>query len=603
MTKTPSETRMRVGRSALNHLLVACGAEVAALNEAAGIVQGVGRTSRLRQQADRRAIFMRDVRGGVVTLGGLPARASSSNKLSSSWRHLKRVLSEPHSGDAYAACARATAKTVHAYAAALDLNLPSDVRFGLERQYRETQSDYEELRRLRFGATPRHVFKSPDMDTSRLTPIGNDHALESSGDDAGLHSGQRDLHEPEQSHVLEAGVPGRGSQSNETPRSVPPDLGMLHDFIIANRDEIIERARRRARLRTAATADVRLEHGIPLFLSQLVTVLAKAEKDRRLLGQRDISAHQRITHSSELHGHDMLRSGFNVAQVVHGYGDVCQVVTELAGEMNAAIAADDFGVFNRCLDDAIAGAVTAFGRERERDLADEGTERLGVFAHELRNLLGTAVLSFDVLKKGMVGVGGSTGAIHSRTLSRLHALVERSLAEVRLDAGVPKLERMSLLDFIAEVEVAATLQVDAHPRELHLTIVPPPQDATIVADRQLLSSAVSNLLQNAFKFTRVGGNIALTIQLTDSRVLIEVGDECGGLPPGKAEELFRPFVQAANDRSGLGLPIARRAVLANGGDLRVRDIPGKGCVFTIDLPRDRTLPASVPASAVSWREE
>lgn len=370
---------------------------------------------------------------------------------------------------------------------------------------------------------------------------------------------------------------------------------MLHDFIIANRDEIIERARDRARLRTTGRlAGATLDHGIPLFLSQLVTVLREADENRALASESDLSTRQRISHSSELHGHDMLRNGFSVAQVVHGYGDVCQVVTELAGESDAAIPTEDFQVFNRCLDDAIAGAVTAYGRQREQDLADEGTERLGVFAHELRNLLGTAMLSFDVLKKGMVGVGGSTGAIHSRSLSRLHGLVERSLAEVRLEAGVPKLERISLADFVAEVEVTAMLQVDANPHQLHLTIALPSQDATITADRQLLASAVSNLLQNAIKFTHARGNVALTTELTHSRVLIEVRDGCGGLPAGKAEELFRPFVQAATDRSGLGLglSIALRAVRANAGELRVRDIPGEGCVFTIDLPRDASTPAS-----------
>ena len=72
----------------------------------------------------------------------------------------------------------------------------------------------------------------------------------------------------------------------------------------------------------------------------------------------------------------------------------------------------------------------------------------------------------------------------------------------------------------------------------------------------------------------------------EGRVLIEVEDECGGLPPGKAEELFRPFEQRSSDRSGLGLGLAisMQSVEANGGELSVRDLPGKGCVFTISLP-------------------
>ena len=71
------------------------------------------------------------------------------------------------------------------------------------------------------------------------------------------------------------------------------------------------------------------------------------------------------------------------------------------------------------------------------------------------------------------------------------------------------------------------------------------------------------------------------------RILIEVEDECGGLPDRRAEELFRPFEQRSSDRTGLGLglSISRRAVQANDGTLGARSLPGKGCVFTIDLPR------------------
>ena len=64
-------------------------------------------------------------------------------------------------------------------------------------------------------------------------------------------------------------------------------------------------------------------------------------------------------------------------------------------------------------------------------------------------------------------------------------------------------------------------------------------------------------------------------------------DHCGGLPPGAAETLIQPFSQNGEDRSGLGLglDICRRGVEANNGVLRVRDVPGSGCIFTIDLPR------------------
>lgn len=361
---------------------------------------------------------------------------------------------------------------------------------------------------------------------------------------------------------------------------------MLHDFIVENREKIIERARQRVSARTAAkSTDTKLEHGIPIFLTQLVSALAQVSSTNtlRLVGRAD--ATRQITDSATIHGRDLLKNGLTVAQVVNGYGDVCQVVTELAGETNAAISVQDFHVFNRCLDDAIAGAVSAYGVQREHDLAYEGTERLGALVHELRNLLQTATLAFAIIKEGKVGVDGSTGAVLTRSLTGLSALVDRSVAEVRLEAGPPKLEQVSLREFISEIAFAARMQAEGY--GLMLRVDPGDSTVAIAADTQLLASAITNLLQNAFKFTHVGGHVSLTTRVTADRILIDVADECGGLPPGKAEEFFRPFSRRSTDRSGLGLglSIAMSAARANSGDIHVRDIPGSGCVFTIDLPR------------------
>ena len=107
------------------------------------------------------------------------------------------------------------------------------------------------------------------------------------------------------------------------------------------------------------------------------------------------------------------------------------------------------------------------------------------------------------------------------------------------------------------------------------------------ADPQTLASAVSNLLQNAFKFTHRHTEVRLNAYAAADRIRIDVEDHCGGLPPGAAEEMFLPFKQSGEDRSGLGLGLAicRRSVEANNGVLKVRDVAGSGCVFTIELPR------------------
>jgi len=126
-------------------------------------------------------------------------------------------------------------------------------------------------------------------------------------------------------------------------------------------------------------------------------------------------------------------------------------------------------------------------------------------------------------------------------------------------------------------------------------VMPVEDGVMIEADRQVLASVVGNLLQNAFKFTRPGTTVTLRAGARLDRVEIEIQDECGGLPGGNVADLFRPFEQRGADRTGLGLGLAfsRWAVEANHGRLYARNVPDKGCVFTVDLPR---LP--VPVAAV-----
>jgi signal transduction histidine kinase len=354
---------------------------------------------------------------------------------------------------------------------------------------------------------------------------------------------------------------------------------MLDAFIAQNRETIIGRVRKRVASRMVPkSTDAELRNGIPVFLDQLGTALRLARTSTAI-------EHGAIGTSARLHGHDLLAMGLTIGQVVHDYGDICQVVTGLALEQKAPISGEEFKTLNLCLDDAIAEAVTAFAEQRESTITNEGTERLGVLAHELRNSLNVATLAFSSIKSGIVAPGGSTGLLLSRSLTQLRDLIDRSLADVRLDAGIDHSERIVVASLIEEIEIGATLQADA--RDVHLTVDAVDPALTVDGDRQILASAVSNLLQNALKFTRPHTNVSLRVRGKVGHVLVEVEDECGGLPAGKAEELFQPFSQRGPNRTGLGLglSISRKAAVANGGNLSVQDLPGKGCIFTLDLPR------------------
>ena len=206
--------------------------------------------------------------------------------------------------------------------------------------------------------------------------------------------------------------------------------------------------------------------------------------------------------------------------------------------------------------------------------------------------MNTALMAFEVLKTGNVGVAGSTGTVLHRSLTASHALITRSLAEVRLTQGVQNPEEFLVSGFIDDIAQAAALEANA--RHLRLIVMPVEDGVAIKADRQILAAVFGNLLQNAFKFTRPRTTVTLRVGAGAERVLIEIQDECGGLPSGNVNELFRPFEQRSADRTGVGLGLAfsRWGAEANDGRIYARNLPDSGCVFTVDLPR-----LAVPAVA------
>jgi len=369
---------------------------------------------------------------------------------------------------------------------------------------------------------------------------------------------------------------------------------VLHDFLKTNRAILIDQCQAMVASRSEPKITVNeLAHGIPIFLDQLIETLtierACAPLQEQMSPDAPRSSVSEIGSMAALHGRDLLERGFTLEQVVRDYGDVCQAVTNLAYKTGTSIEVDEFRTFNRCLDNAIAGAVTEYAFRQAAVTTEDGFQalnsRLGPLAHELRNFLHIATYAVKAIKAGKVGMSGATGGVLDRSLLGMRNLIDRSLAEVRVTAGLPpRLKAVRLADFLSEV--AATSSLDPLARKCQFSVSPVNQEIEVYVDPDMLAAAVGNLLQNAFKFTKRGSEVHLHTRLMADRLLIEVEDHCGGLPTGTPEKLLSPFVQSGEDRSGLGLglDICRRSVEANKGILTVRDIPGSGCVFIIDLP-------------------
>ena len=391
---------------------------------------------------------------------------------------------------------------------------------------------------------------------------------------------------------------------------------MLHELLAVHRDELIERCIFKATLRAVPASsresresrEAARPNGIPPILDQLIDTLRaeRATATRRSIlvfgrSRTDKVRQPGVDVPASQYGRDLLRNGFPVEEVVYGYGDLCQAVTDLAVEHNAVIKAHEFRTLNYCLDQAIADALTGYSAhppipppadDAERRLH----ERFSFFVHELRNHLQTATVALAASRDGNTLWPGATAVI-DRSVSRMHNLVCRSLADVRTTAEQPARRRViSLADFIEDVRLSASLE--AQTRNCIFVVEAVDTSLGICVDEDLLFSALNNLLQNAFKFTRRHTQVTLKAFAAGDRVLIQVADSCGGLPEGDGEEMFRPFTQNGHDRSGvgLGLSICRRSVETNGGIVSVRNVPGKGCIFTIDVPRQSMANQAVASS-------
>jgi signal transduction histidine kinase len=366
---------------------------------------------------------------------------------------------------------------------------------------------------------------------------------------------------------------------------------LLHEFVTAYRDAIITRAREKLTARPwPATSAQALENGVSTFLNQLTETL-RSDATGAAHAPGEIGA------AARSHGAELVALGFTVSQVVHDYGDICQAVTEVAIEQQVAITTDEFRMLNGCLDIAIAEAVTEHSRITAESRAAEEYERSGRIAHETRDLLNTALLAYQVLKGGTVAINGSTGAVLGRSLLGLRDLVDSTLSEIRIAAKQQRRERLSIWPLLEDVAAAGALHAES--RGLHFGFERTDAAWVVIGDPQLLASAVANLLDNAFKYTHPGGRVTLRARpADDSHLLIEVEDECGGIPASVGDPFQSFGERRGRDRTGLGLglSIARKAIRAHGGDIHVRNIPDEGCVFTIEIPL-AAMDAAVSAGA------
>jgi signal transduction histidine kinase len=384
---------------------------------------------------------------------------------------------------------------------------------------------------------------------------------------------------------------------------------MLLEFLNTNQTEILALTEQKTKeLAGSNPTSTLLRQGLPIFFDQLKEIL-RLEEDEPLTVPKDSKEMTKAAEENDeekmavasgrpneaelaktaaQHGAELMRLGYTLSYAVHAYGSMCQSITELASKKHSIISAKEFHDLNRCLDVAIAGAVTEFQSQKDTEVQDKEAEHLGFLAHELRNTLMAINFSVKMIKQGTVGFSGNTGRILDTSLERMQTLIDQSLTEVRLRVDLkPHPEQVNVKQLVNQI--LTTEEIEAKHRNIKIKTVIN-SDQVVEVDHQFLYSALSNLIQNAFKYTHQGGEVEIRSSIIEGDILIEVEDECGGLK-NETVDLFKPFEKHNKNKSGLGLglTIAQRAILLNNGKIEVQNLPKKGCIFKITLPV-KTIP-------------
>jgi heavy metal sensor kinase len=175
---------------------------------------------------------------------------------------------------------------------------------------------------------------------------------------------------------------------------------------------------------------------------------------------------------------------------------------------------------------------------------------------------------------------------------RLSRIVESLLAISRLDAGEAQMEQVNF--DLAELAATTTEQMRLLAEDKNLSLVCETNGAVeIEGDRARLKQVVVNLLDNAIKYTREGGEARVSVRSENSRALLEVADTGIGIPAEALPHLFERFYRVDRARSrqmggvGLGLAIVKSIVAAHGGQVTVESEEGRGSRFRVELPQAR----------------
>jgi signal transduction histidine kinase len=354
----------------------------------------------------------------------------------------------------------------------------------------------------------------------------------------------------------------------------------LSEFIRRERDAIVAAWESKVRdeiVRRDLTPEQLLDD-LHLLIDQVIEEL-ELSSGRLVEGGRSAVA--------RAHGRQRHTVRHELADVVREYGLLFEAVVELSERLGIELYARDVLNLSRCLYTGAAQAAEEFALKSDAERRRADFEFFAFLAHEIRNPLSSARMAWELGRRTGEITGASVNRLE-RSLSSVADLVNHTLLQSRLtmvgSGAQLNVSAIPVEQLLKEAHEDSALE--AEHKRIAITIESE-SGLLLRGDRRLLRSALSNLLRNAVKFTRAEGTVALRARTEDGHLHLDIDDECGGLEPERAERLFDSFVQGDSaDRSGfgLGLAIARQALEAHRGTVSVKNRPGAGCTFSIELP-------------------
>lgn len=217
----------------------------------------------------------------------------------------------------------------------------------------------------------------------------------------------------------------------------------------------------------------------------------------------------------------------------------------------------------------------------------ELAETAGGFIHEIKNRLGTLSLNLQLLAEDYEEPQNQRERRAAERVQRLRSECERVLA---LSNDFLRFARVHELNFVeTTLEEVVSRLIDflsptARASGVEMSWYANADLPRVRLDKELFEQALLNLMLNAEQAMPEGGTLTLIGRAENSSVCLDVIDTGLGMPPEMLTKVFRPFHTTKQNGNGLGLPTARKIVLAHGGRIDVQSEPGRGTKFTITLP-------------------